>query len=265
MTTVATPFGAALASEWTKLRSLRATWITLAVGLLLAIGVTALFAIITGATWDDWDAADRADFEPGQMALGGALFSAIPFALLAVSAAASEYSSGMIRLTLTATPRRERVLAAKVVVVAAVTLVAGAIAILGSFLLGQAIVDSYGLETASLTGPGVPRLMIGAILLTPVLPAIAVALAVLLRSKAGAIVAVLALAFAPLVLGGVLPGTWHEDVLIYLPASVGDGITSAQFEDGGNFVAPGVAIAVLAGWLAVFLGAAQLALSRRDA
>jgi ABC-2 type transport system permease protein len=265
MTTTTTPFIATLTSEWTKLRTLRTTWVTLGVGVVLAVGITALLAIVTGTTWDDWSAADRESFEPTLLALGGTFFSSIAFALLGVSAAASEYSSGMMRLTLTATPRRGRVLAAKVVVVAALTLVAGAIATLATFLLGQAILGSYGLETESLTESAVARALVGGSLLTPVLPAIAIALAVMLRSKAGAITAVLALIFAPMIFGGLLPSSWKDDVLIYLPGAAGDGLTVAPLEDGGSYLAPGVAVAVIAAWLAAFLGSAHLALTRRDA
>lgn len=258
-------FGATAASEWTKLRSLRATWITLAIGLLLGVGLTAVFAIVTGATWDDWSAADRRDFAPAQLALGGMLFSAIPFAVVAVNAAANEYASGMIRLTLTATPQRGRVLLAKTSVVAAVTLVASAIVLPASFLVAQAVLGSYDLPTAGLGDAGVPRLLLGATLTAPVLPVIGVALGMLLRSKAGGITAVLALAFLPLVLGPMLPGDWQEDVLVYLPTSVGDGIVNAGVDPDGDYVPAGLALVVLVGWVTAFVGSAQLALGRRDA
>jgi ABC-2 type transport system permease protein len=258
-------FGATVASEWTKLRSLRATWITLAIGLALGVGLTAVVAIVSGATWDDWEAVDRADFQPALLALGGMLFSSIPFAVVAVNAAANEYASGMIRLTLTATPRRGRVLLAKAAVIAAVTLVASGIALVASFLVAQAVLGSYDVPTASLGDAGVPRLLLGGMLTAPVMPVIGVALGFLLRSKAGGITAVLALAFLPLVLGPMIPGDWQEDVLVYLPASVGDGIVSAQLDPDGDYVPAGLALLVLAGWVTAFVGAAHAALSRRDA
>ena len=145
-----TPFSATLRSEWTKLSSLRSTKVMLAFSLVLALALSALLAIVVGNTWDDWKPADRRDYEPIGAALVGQLASAILFLVIGVKAATAEYGAGMMRLTLTATPRRGRVLAAKALVVAAVTLVAALVGNVAMFLLARAILSSYGIETTSL-------------------------------------------------------------------------------------------------------------------
>ena len=137
-------------SEWTKLVSLRSTAVLVAVGLLLGIGLTAGLAVVAGVTWQDWDAADRRSFEPIGFALIGGVPSALIFIALGAKVATSEYGSGMIRLTLTATPRRGRVLAAKAAVVTLVTLAVGLALNVGMVAVAQAIFASYGIESAGL-------------------------------------------------------------------------------------------------------------------
>jgi ABC-2 type transport system permease protein len=249
-----------------KLTSLRGTAVKLVLAFVLSVGLTALLALVIGATWDDAGAADRASHDPTGIGLFGSLFSTIVFAVLGATAVTSEYGSGMIRLTLTATPRRGRVLAAKAAVVAAVTLVAGLVTATVTFLAAQAVLASYGVPTASLWSGDALRTVLGDGALTPVLPVIAVALGFATRSTAGAVTSVLGVVFLPWILGGVLPAWWRENVLDYLPGAASEAITSGHLDSTTDgLLAPGLAALVLAGWLAVFLGAAWLALERRDA
>lgn len=258
-------FSATLRSEWTKLVSLRSTWIIVGVALALSVGLSALLAVVIGVTWDDASPSERADFDPADTPLVGALLTGILFTVLAVRAVTSEYSSGMMRLTLTATPRRDRVLVAKVVVVSAVTAAATAVAVLVMFLVGQAIFAAYDLETASLGDSDALRLVLALLALTPVDAAIAIALAVLLRSTAGAITTVLGMSFAPAIFGALLPKWVEDNLLDYLPAAASGSITSSHLEDPGTYIAPGLAVVVLALWTVAFLGSAHVALVRRDA
>ena len=261
-----TPFAVTLRSEWTKLASLRGTPIKLALAFVLSVGLTALLALIVGATWDDASAADRATHDPAGIGLFGSLFSMIVFAVIGATAVTSEYGSGMIRLTLTATPRRGRVLAAKAAVIAAVTLVAGLVTATATFLVAQVVFAAYGVPTASLTDGDALRVVLGDGGLTPVLPVIAVALGFATRSTAGAITSVLGVVFLPWILGGVLPAWWRENALDYVPGAASEAITSGHLESATDgLLAPGLAALVLAAWLAAFLGAAWLALERRDA
>lgn len=88
-----TPFSVTLRSEWTKLASLRGTWVKLAMAFVLSVGLTALLALIVGATWDDASAADRASHDPVGIGLFGSLFSMIVFAVIGATAVTSEYGS----------------------------------------------------------------------------------------------------------------------------------------------------------------------------
>ncbi|MGH2534684.1 MAG: ABC transporter permease subunit [Thermomicrobiales bacterium] len=266
--TPATParFIDTLASEWTKLTSLRSTTITLLLGAILSLGGTALIAAVIGSTWDDWGATDRAEFDPILTAFFGSIFGGILFVVLGVNAVAADYATGMMRLTLTATPRRGRVLLAKVAIVSLVTLGAGAVVTVGMFLVGQAIFESYGLSPADLGDPDTRRAIVGAALLGPVFPVIGAALAVLLRSTAGAITTVLALLFAPAIFGPLLPAWWQENVLAYLVGPATDSVVLSHLSpDERMYLDPSIALAVVAAWLVAFVGTAYLALIKRDA
>jgi ABC-2 type transport system permease protein len=259
-------FRATLASELTKLTAMRSTRITLVVGLLLSVVLSAVVCIVIGVTWDDAKPEDRAAFNPVDDTLAGTLVWAIVFAVLGVRAVAGEYASGMMRLTLTATPRRGRVLAAKTVIVTAITLVVGAVATLAMLATGQVIFSSYGLETADLGSSRAWEMILGVIVLNPLFPVIGVALAAMLRSTAGAITAILALLFLPAILGPLMPSFVEQEVFIYLPGAAAEAITPGTGDgESVHQLSAAAAIPVLVGWIAVFLGAAYALLTRRDA
>ena len=260
-----TPFSATLRSEWTKLSSLRSTKVMLVCSLVLALALTVLLALVVGDTWDDWKPADRRDYEPIGAALIGGVASAIFFLVLGVKAATAEYGSGMIRLTLTATPRRGRVLAAKALVIAGLTLVAALVSNVAMFLAAQAILGFYGIETPSLADSDVLRAVVGSAVLSPLFPLIALALGIVLRSTAAAIIAVLAVIFGPPFLSGVLPQSWQGDALDYVPVTAGDSIAIGHLPDAAAGLSPAVAALVVAGWLVLFLGGAWAVFERRDA
>jgi ABC-2 type transport system permease protein len=252
-------------SEWTKLSTLRATRVQLVLAVLLSPALSALAALIVGLTHDDWKPADVAEFEPISFSLVGLLVGGIVFAVLGVRAVTAEYGSGMIRLSLTATPRRERLLAAKAVVVALVTLVAGTAMTVAMFVAAQAILAGYGVKSAGLFDGDALRAVLATAVTSPIVPLFALSLGFMLRSTAGAITSVLGLIFVPAIVGAILPQSWQDHVLIYLPGAASDAIAFGHLPDAPHGLSPAVAALVLAGWTALFLGGALLALERRDA
>jgi ABC-2 type transport system permease protein len=195
----------------------------------------------------------------------GTLFSTIVFAVLGVMAGTSEYGSGTMRLTLAATPRRWRVLAAKAIVLAALALVVGLVADVAMFLVAQAVYASYGLRSASLADGDALRTVLCDGLLAPLLPLMALSLGIALRSTAGALTSVLAFVFAPWIVGGLLPDWWQDNVLGNLPGAAAEAITMGHLPVAESDMAPGLAAIVVAAWLTAFLGAACTVLERRDA
>jgi hypothetical protein len=149
--------------EWIKLRTVRSTgWIVMAFAVGM-IGMAILLMSDVGAP-RHMSAADLASFDPTQQGLaGGLVFVQLVAGLLGVLVITTEYSSGMIRATLSAVPGRPQLLAAKAAVLAAVTLAAGEALAFAAFFVGEAVLYS-GLPHASLGHAGVVRavLMAGA-------------------------------------------------------------------------------------------------------
>lgn len=261
----AVPFRDTLASEWTKFSSVRITWILAALAIGLAVVITTLVSWVTGLSWTDWPAADQAAFDPIVYSFVGLIFGSILLVVMGVQLVAPEYANGMMRQTLATTPRRGRVLLAKLLVVTLASLAVGSVTAVTTFLAGQAVFRAYDLPTASLADSDARRAVIGLIVTTPVFPVIGVAAAFLLRSAAGAITAVLALLFVPGLVGALLPRRWQEDVLAYLPGSLADSVALAHADPGNPlYTDPVPALLLLAAWLALICGAALYSLTRRD-
>ncbi len=247
----------AVRSEWAKLRSLRGTLVVLALAAVLALGFAALLSVVTGATWEAASPEERAAYDPLDRGRIGGL-GVLVLTVLGVTAATSEAAT--LRTTLVATPRRGRVLAAKALVVLAVTLAAGAVCVLGGFLLTQALLGGAGLRTASLADGAVRRAVLADTLLAPLLPLAGLALGLVLRSAAGAVGALLALVLVPGVLGALLPQWWDEHVVALFPGEASEALATGAGELG-----PVAATAAVLAWSALLLGAAWVAVEWRDA
>lgn len=259
-------FGSTLASEWTKMTSLRSTYITIALGFLLSVGLTALTALAVGATWSDWTEADQATFDPITFSFVGLLFGSIVFVVLGVLLVSNEYSSKMMPLTLTATPRRGRLLAAKLLLVGVITLVAGMITMIALFYAAQLMFGIFDMPTAGLFDENVPRAIIGTGLMAPIFPLIGACLAFILRSTAGAITATLAILWLPSIIGGFLPRWWQENIVAVLPSNAADALTISHVQSSSMYLdSMPLAGAVLAGWMVLFIGGAYVLFSRNDA
>jgi hypothetical protein len=209
-----------LAAEWIKLVSLRSTrWV-------LGLGALVIVALNVQATFADlhllptWAPARREDYNWLNDSFGQT-----PFLLLMVAAGtigaisvAGEYATGMIRTTFAAVPARRQLMAAKTVVVAAVTTVAGTIIAVGSFTVTQAILHRDGVGF-TLDTPGVRPAMAASALLAPVCALIGMAVGALIRHTAAATVAVMVLL---VVLPDLLSGRtyrWVVEVHDALPRS----------------------------------------------
>jgi ABC-type transport system involved in multi-copper enzyme maturation permease subunit len=250
-----------LASEWSKLAALRSTYVMLGLGVFLSIATTALSALAIGAT-----KADLPDnFDPVTISMIGTIFGLIVFSVFGVLAASREYSSGMIRLTLIATPSRGRVLFAKFVLVGLTILVAGMITTVGMFFAGQAVLGAYGLPTASLSDGDTQHMVFGLGAAMVFFPTLGLAFGVLLRSTAGGITTVMGLLWLPQVVGQLVPRWSQEHVLSLLPSNGVDSMTVGHMQNDPAYSAPAIGAVIAASWLLAVVGAAYLAFIGRDA
>jgi hypothetical protein len=247
--------------EWLKLRSVRSTaWILLvfAAGM---IGIAIL--VLSHENWATMSPSDRASFDPTNAGFAGLALGQLAFGVLGVLMITSEFSSGMIRATFAAVPRRPLLLAAKAGVLAGVTLVAGEVLAFASFALGEAVLRSPA-PHASLGQPGVLRAVLMAGAYPALIALIGLGLGAIIRHTAGAISAVVGVLFVlPLIL--VPLGTsLQNSVGKFLPMIIAENSITAVKPDVDNLAA-GVGFGLLCLYAIVALAAGGWLLTRRDA
>jgi ABC-2 type transport system permease protein len=259
-----TTFVNTLASEWIKLTTLRSTYLTLGLGSLLSVAMSALVCLAVGSTFDGWTPERQAQFAPILMTMTGVVVMLIALSVFGALVTSGEYSSGMMRLTVTATPRRARVLVAKLALVTGITLILGVISSVAMFLAGDAVLSSYGIAVPGLDDSDVQRFVFGLAAVTPLFPVLGMAFGVILRSTAGAITAVLGLLWLPQVFGELLPSWPQEHVMSRFPQSAADSLTGGHLVQNPIYPEPVTAFVTIAVWVVVLLGAAHVLVQRRD-
>jgi ABC-2 type transport system permease protein len=252
-----------LVSEFTKFRTVRSTVWTLLVAVVLMIGISALFSAVTASQYHTFDAADRATFNPVSISLGGMMFAVVAFGVLGVLMISGEYSTGMIRSSLTSVPRRLPVLWGKLAVFAGVIFSISLVASFISFFLGQALLNSHHLGV-SVAAPGALRSIIGAALYVTVSGMIGVALGALFRNTAAGIATFAGVFFVIPPLTGLLPASISDHLSQYLPSYAGEAVWGGA-RGVTDALSPWTGFAVLCGYAVVLIAAAALRLRRVDA
>ncbi len=255
-----------LRSEWAKFWSLRSSWITLGVALFLLV----LFGAIACYTYSP-DAVAAGPPPPGgsdepsnavSLVLTGSTFASLAVGVLGVLLSAGEYTTGMIRSTLAAVPRRLPVLWSKSAVIGPPVLVLTTIGALVAFQLGAPGLD--GEEIAlSLGDDSVLRSLAGAGVYLGLVAVFGVALGMLIRSSAGAIAALVGALLILPGLASLLPDSWYDTITPYFPSNAGAAVYALH--ESSDSLAPGAGLAVFAGWVALALAGAAYRLVRSDA
>ncbi len=246
-------------SEWTKFRSLRSTLYTLLAAVVFLIGLGALFSAIT--------ANQPGGMEPGQTAIStsltGTFFAQLAVGVLGVLLITGEYSTGMIRASLTVVPRRLPMLWGKLAVFAGVTFLTMLIASTTAFLIGQALLSGNNFD-ASLSDPGAVRSVFGAALYLTVAGITALAIGALLRNTAAAITTFVAVFFVIPPLTNLLPRSFTDQFVQYLPSNAGAVMLDGTF-GVAHPLAPWTGFAVMCGYAVVLTGLAAWRLHKVDA
>jgi ABC-2 type transport system permease protein len=258
-------FGGTLASEFTKIRSVRSTYWTLLVLLVVSVGIGAAITAGTAANWSHMGPQDRASFDPTQASVAGLYYlGQLVIVVLGAMTLTAEYSTGMIRTSLTAMPRRTVVYLAKAAVFAVVALVVTFIAAFVSFFLGQALLASTH-DTATLSQPNVLRAVVGSALYVTMCGLFAFAIGAILRHTAGTITAVIGLLFVIPILVHLLPQSWYQDVARWLPDAAGRALSVTVGLPPSNLFSAWNQFAVFAIYTAVLLVVGGILFWKRDA
>ena len=251
-----------LHAEWTKLRTLASTfWLLLAAAALTVTVTAAAARCPSGGCADD----------PAKISLTGIYLGQAVVAVLAVMAVSGEYGTGMIRVTLAATPRRLTVLAAKAAVLTCLVLVIGTVAVLASLLAGGLILPGHGLGPSHgypAISPGdgpVLRAGFGSVLYLALIALLSLGAATALREAAAAIGAVLGLLYLfPILAFAAGDATVSRHLQQIGPMTAGLAIQATTGLNGLP-ISPWAGLGVLAAWAVAALLTGGLLLRQRDA
>lgn len=245
--------GDVLASEWTKLWSVRSTVWTLLVAAVTAAGGSVILALAGAGD-------SRQPFDPvASVYVAWLEYPVLAVGVLGVLTFTSEFSSGQIRTTFTAVPRRRAVVAAKAAVVGATTLLVGEALSLAAFVVSEAILSRHH-RGVSLAQPGAVRAIVAAGACLCVIALLGVALGAIIRHTAGGVVAVPVLLYLPLGLLS-LPAPWDSRIGRFTTLMASYQLVSLH--PRADLLAPVASLLVLLAWPAAGLLAAAW-LIRRD-
>jgi hypothetical protein len=248
------------ASEWTKLRSVRSTKWSLLAAFVFTIGIPAIAAAVVSHHWPHMGPHDRAEFHPLDVSLAGVQLAQLAIGVLGVLVITAEYSTGMIRASMTAVPRRLPVLWGKAVVYALVTFVLTTPAVLIAFFVSQAILSGRHIDIA-FSAAGVPRAVLGSALYLTVIGLFGLGLGAIVRNTAGGIATFAGLMFVLPPLMNVLPLSWNQAASPYLPLQAGEALLALQ---RGDNLAPWTGFGILCAYAAAAIAIAAVLLQRRD-
>ena len=248
-------------SEWTKLRSVRSTRWSLLATLVLIIGIGILACAVFESRWPHLSPDDRRHFHPLRANLAGVNFAQLALGVLGVLVITAEYSTGMIRASFSAVPKRLPVLWGKALVFGVVAFVVSLPAVFIVFFAGQAILSGQHINVG-ISHPGVIRALFGAALFLTVMGLFGLGLGAIVRNTAAGIALLAAIVFVLPPIIGLLPSSVSNSIDPYLPSNAGGAIWTINPDP--NTLAPWTGIALFAGYAALSIAIAAVLLNRRD-
>ncbi|MFJ5531187.1 ABC transporter permease subunit [Streptomyces sp. NPDC093261] len=250
-----------LRSEWTKIRSVASTVWTLSLALVVTVVLGMLISALTRSEYDRTLPADRLSFDPTYVSFAGMSLGQLAMIAFGVLVVSNEYSTGMIRTSLAAVPRRGTFLFGKVAVAAALALVVGMATSFAAFLLGQAVLGPY---RASLGEPGVLRAVFGGGLYMTLIAMFSMGVAAMLRSPMLSLGILMPFFFLISTVLGSVSAT--KKIGRFLPDQAGSRILQVVPSLGDDTpYGPWGGLGIMVLWVAAALAGGCVLLRRRDA
>lgn len=251
-------------SEWTKIRTLRSSYWTLGIMLVVSLGSAISLSVASSGHRSN----NPSDAVAAIALLVFVVTAPVLTMLSGVMVMTSEYSHGMIRTTLTSQPRRMQVYLAKLIVYTGVTLVATAVTALVSFGIGLGLASGGGDPISDWSAP---EAIVGSVLYVTVLGMMSFGAATIIRNTAGSIMAMIGvLLVIPYVVVPILQSnihsSWPQELNKWLPTSYASGVQMITGHlNGVDLFSPWAQFGVTAAYAAAFLVIGAALLSRRDA
>ncbi|MFI6051639.1 ABC transporter permease [Streptomyces violascens] len=254
---------AVLKSEWTKIRTVSSTTWTLACALIVTVAISAALCALMKSQFDELKPAEKLTFDPTFISFSGMILGQLAMVVFGVLVVGTEYSSGMIRSSLAAVPRRGTFLFAKLTVATLLALVVGMATSFLSFFLGQALL---GPHRTTIGEPNVLRAVVGAGLYMALIALFSMGVATMLRSSMLSLGILMPFFFLISQILSAVPGA--KNVARYFPDRAGSQIMQVVPDAMNSDPAPygpwgGLGIMVL--WVIAALAGGCLVLRKRDA
>ncbi|WP_055693265.1 ABC transporter permease [Streptomyces prasinopilosus] len=252
-----------LHAEWIRVRTMRSTLYVVLGTLVAGAALAALNGSASGDEYATMTAEDRAAFDPLAISTQGYILAQVTLALLGGLVVTAEYGSRTIVATLTAVPRRGRVLAAKAAVLTAIALPTGVATTFGAFLVGRAALQGAGAPHHALTDPEAWRAVLGGGLYLALAALLGLAAGTLIRSTTATVTTLFTAMLIVPALAPALPGPLADGTAKYWPPSAGGRILTGYRDP--DLLTPWPGLAVMAGCVVLLLTAAFLTFRGRDA
>ncbi|CAL9434577.1 ABC transporter permease [Streptomyces sp. enrichment culture] len=248
-------------SEWTKIRSVASTVWTLSLAVVVTIALGMLISALSRSEFDGMSARDRLSFDPTFISFAGMSLGQLAMVVFGVLVVSNEYSTGMIRTSLAAVPRRGTFLAGKLAVATALALVVSLATAFAAFFLGQAMLGEH---RASLGDEGVLRAVIGGGLYMTLIAVFSMGVATMLRSPMLSLGVLVPFFFLISSVLGYVDAT--KEVGRFLPDQAGSRIMQVVPPVGDDTpYGPWGGLGIMVLWVVAALVGGYAVLKRRDA
>ncbi|MET9498574.1 ABC transporter permease [Streptomyces sp. NPDC006552] len=250
-----------LRSEWTKIKSVNSTALTLGLAVLVSVGLGMLISALSKNDFKNLSTEDKLTFDPTFTAFSGLTLGQLALVVFGVLVVGSEYSTGMIRTSLAAVPQRATFLFSKVAVASLLALVIALVTSFAAFFLGQLMLGSHSTD---LGAPNVLRAVLGAAVYMTLMAMFAMGVAAILRSPMLSLGILMPFLFLVSPILGNVSAT--KKVAQYFPDQAGLKIMQVVTPpDDDAPYGPYGGLAILLVWVAVALLVAYVLLKKRDA
>ncbi|MFD9326887.1 MULTISPECIES: ABC transporter permease [unclassified Streptomyces] len=248
-------------SEWTKIRSVASTIWTLSLAAVVTVALGILISLLSKNEFDNMSAKDQLSFDPTFISFAGMSLGQLAMIVFGVLVVSNEYSTGMIRTSLSAVPQRGTFLFSKIAVATVLAFVVGIITSFVAFFLGQAMLGSH---KASIGDPGVLRAVIGGGLYMTLIAVFSMGVATMLRSPMLSLGILMPFFFLISNILGAVSAT--KKVGRYLPDQAGSKIMQVVTPiDDDTPYGPWGGLAIMVAWVAVAVVGGYVLLKKRDA
>ncbi|KUL25572.1 ABC transporter permease [Streptomyces regalis] len=248
-------------SEWTKIRSVASTVWTLSLAVVVTIALGMLISALSKNEFDNMDRRDQLSFDPTFISFAGMTLGQLAMIVFGVLVVSNEYSTGMIRTSLAAVPRRGTFLFSKIAVATGLALVVGMATSFVAFFLGQAMLGEH---KAAIGDPGVLRAVIGGGLYMTLIAMFSMGVAAMLRSPMLSLGILMPFFFLISNILGNVGAT--EKIGRYLPDQAGSKIMQVVTPvDDDTPYGPWGGLGIMLLWVIAALAGGYVLLKRRDA